>query len=261
MTKTVDLTRKFVDMASFHTTTSPSRDELIAAVIVGGSGVLVIMANAGVSFANYFVSKGAADTVKKAADAATLNAKIAREKFSFEKEEAAKKNNDDKTNDNESDDELMSGSRNDIQKGTYSGRTYKKEDKTNDNESDDESMSGSGNDIKMEYIAHEHRRRRASQDLHCWSVMSMPFHFYGSTTDLYTKALERTSIHEKSVKAFHGGGEYVAILYGNPRTQFYGDIPVRPTYPIRSQESASPRRVATIRIQLRPGSRIDIQTF
>jgi hypothetical protein len=26
----------------------------------------------------------------------------------------------------------------------------------------------------------------------CWSIMNMLYHFYGNTTDLYTKALERT---------------------------------------------------------------------
>jgi hypothetical protein len=47
------------------------------------------------------------------------------------------------------------------------------------------------------------------------------YHFYGNTTDLYTKGLERrlvllwqeTRVHENSVKGFHGGDEYVAILY------------------------------------------------
>jgi hypothetical protein len=38
-------------------------------------------------------------------------------------------------------------------------------------------------------------------------------HFYGNATDIYTKVLERTAVYEKSVKAFHGVDEYVAILY------------------------------------------------
>jgi hypothetical protein len=41
----------------------------------------------------------------------------------------------------------------------------------------------------------------------------MKYHFYGFTTDLYTTVLERTPVHEKSVKAFHSGDEYVAILH------------------------------------------------
>jgi hypothetical protein len=28
----------------------------------------------------------------------------------------------------------------------------------------------------------------------CWSVMNMLYHFYGNTTDLYTKVLERTPV-------------------------------------------------------------------
>jgi hypothetical protein len=59
----------------------------------------------------------------------------------------------------------------------------------------------------------------------------MLYHFYGGATDLYTKVLERTPVHEKSVKAFHSSDECVAILYkvATQRTQFYGDIPVSPT--------------------------------
>jgi hypothetical protein len=28
--------------------------------------------------------------------------------------------------------------------------------------------------------------------LNCWSLMHIEYHFYGNTTDLYTKILERT---------------------------------------------------------------------
>jgi hypothetical protein len=66
-------------------------------------------------------------------------------------------------------------------------------------------------------------------------VKNMLYHFYGNTTDIYTKVLERTPVYEKSVKAFHDGDEYVAILYkvATQRTQFYGDILVSPQELVR----------------------------
>jgi hypothetical protein len=65
----------------------------------------------------------------------------------------------------------------------------------------------------------------------------MLYHFYGNTTDLYTKGLERTlvllwkrtDVYENSVKGFHGGDEYVSILYEvstlGPSYTRYSSIP------------------------------------
>jgi hypothetical protein len=50
--------------------------------------------------------------------------------------------------------------------------------------------------------------------------MNMQYHFYGITTDLYTKVPERTTVHEKSVQAFHGGyGRcYISLVPPTPRS-------------------------------------------
>jgi hypothetical protein len=39
-----------------------------------------------------------------------------------------------------------------------------------------------------EYIFHSEAR------VECWRVKNMLYHFYGNTTDLYTKGLERTLV-------------------------------------------------------------------